>query len=285
VIENDIHGPRPRGGDINSVTAMVRNHCIRHGQIAGCTRHEHDTRTTSNISNQAILNAQRRAGVERNSVSSRTDPVDQQPSQIDLVCCPRVDRNGVAARCCNASEAVALNADRLGDGHRAVARRIEHVDLAASRHGVVPLLEAAAGLREGAGAAVQSLCGDEDARRLRSSDRGAKAEHEQRRGYSGECELEHWSPSNDVDGGQNSIRRDVRHARAGARAAPTKVASGYIGPCGETLARRTRLDLPERYRRCGETPPLWSRSSAEAHRVSSGMVLVGSIADDRRIRA
>src|SRR5262249_54039831 len=90
-----------------------------------------------------------------------------------------IDEDGRAAGARRyAGEAVTLDADGLGDGERSVAGGIEHIDLAARGHGVVRLLEGAAGRGESAGVAIAALRSDEHPGRLRLCRRDVERDRE-----------------------------------------------------------------------------------------------------------
>src|SRR5262249_3901389 len=119
------------------------------------------------IADQGLLNVERQAAGERDAVASSRQAVDQETAQADLVARAGIDRDGVAARRRDTREAMALDADRLADGERAVARRVEDVDFAAGGDAVMRVLERAARQDEGAGVGVGALGADEYSRRQR----------------------------------------------------------------------------------------------------------------------
>jgi len=152
---------------------------------------EHDT--VGETAHDAVAERQRSAGVEDDAGLAGSAALDDETAQVDRVAGAGIDRDaGAAAGYRNPAKAVALDADRLGDDDRAVAGRIEHIDLAPGRNRIVRVLERSARQCEGARVAVQALRGDEDAGRLRLRGVRDGTEREQRCGESRQCELEHW---------------------------------------------------------------------------------------------
>jgi hypothetical protein len=130
----------------------------------------------------AIGDRQRGGSIVRDVPITDTKSIEGQAAQVDApVSHACVDRDGILARAClNAGDAHAVvgDADRLGDGHRAIVGRIEHVDLAGGGGLGERKSKSLAGCGARAGATVGSLSGNKRPV-CRVGRRGGEAEGEQ----------------------------------------------------------------------------------------------------------
>src|SRR5262245_13611801 len=164
-VQGPVHGTRIRRLHKNPVLTIVGKIRIGHGKTCDRVVGVIEAETVGGeVADDTILDAQQLSAEVVNPIDADARSVDKQTVQVDLVGVSRTDRDpGAAARHADSGEAVALDANRLGDGDNAVASGVEHVDLAARSDYVVGVLEGAAGLGEGARIAVQALRRDEDA--------------------------------------------------------------------------------------------------------------------------
>jgi len=100
------------------------------------------------MANDAVENLHGACCVDDDSISAGALTVDQQPVKGNIVRGAGIDLDTIPARHLYPCKPVALDANRLTDGERAVAGRINHVDLAVGGNHVVGALERPTGMRE-----------------------------------------------------------------------------------------------------------------------------------------
>jgi hypothetical protein len=117
------------------------------------------------------------AGGNAHAIKARPKPLDVEPFKHDLVGCPGTDDDTVRSRHQHARfDVIGANGDRLGDGNRAEAAGIEHVDLAARGGLGNRARESLAWRRAAARICVVTDAGDPGSGRLRVR-HGGEADH------------------------------------------------------------------------------------------------------------
>src|ERR1039457_2996958 len=138
------------------------------------------------MTDHAVLDGQGFAGVELNPGQADASAFDAQTTQADGIVRPGGDGDADAARWhyhAGSADPVIDDADRLGDGQRAVACWIEHVDFAAGIGGRERGGKSSARRGKRAGVGVEAVAGHERARVLRLCSRKQAGE----RKTDGEC--------------------------------------------------------------------------------------------------
>jgi hypothetical protein len=132
-------GDRPSvASDCDPVKAVIGSNRIRHREAHRRARRRHrpDSNTPKReIPDDAVFDGEISARVEPDAVRcSAASSFDGQAAQMDAVARAGIDHDGRQALSDpdgRDPDAVVDDADRLSDGHLAIAGRIEHVDLAA----------------------------------------------------------------------------------------------------------------------------------------------------------
>ena len=118
------------------------------------------------------------AGGNAHAIKARPEPLDVEPFKHDLVGRPGTDDDAVRSGHQHARfDVIGANGDRLGDGHRAEAAGIEHVDLAARGGLGNRARESLAWRRAAARICVVTDAGDPSSARLRVR-HGGEADYE-----------------------------------------------------------------------------------------------------------
>jgi hypothetical protein len=118
--------------DARTVTVIGSNR-IRHREVARRGGHDSDP-VFREIPDDAVLDGEVSARGELDAVLSAAESLDGQAAQVDVVARAGIDGDAIRKTCglhARDAGAVVDDADRFIDGHRAIAGRVEHVDLGA----------------------------------------------------------------------------------------------------------------------------------------------------------
>jgi len=171
------------GCDKDPPAADIGSNRIRHREAARYAGNDTDP-DIAKIADDAVFDGEVSAGVEQDAVCATAKSLDGQPAQVNAVARPGIDRDGISRGSPDGRDPhpVIDDADRLGDGHRAIVGRIEHVDLAAGGGMGERKSKSPAGRGEGAGATIRAMSRNPSPVWSSLRWRGGKIEGEKSRG-------------------------------------------------------------------------------------------------------
>ncbi|MGI8569345.1 MAG: hypothetical protein ACR2KT_09905 [Methylocella sp.] len=146
MVESAYGRASPSRGDTNTISGIIRNQRVADQKFDPARKWLKADSVNNKIPHDAMGDRQRPARVEPDASSPGLDPIDGQVSEVDVVIWPGVDGDGSAgAAVVDAGALDPRDADRLGYGHGAITRGIEHLDHAARTGLAYRELEGAAG--------------------------------------------------------------------------------------------------------------------------------------------